>query len=43
MKPTSDEARQVFRQFAWHLAGKLVQPRPAGRGAARRPGKAARR
>lgn len=43
MKPTSDEARQVFRQFAWHLAGKLVQPRPAGSGPARRPGKAARR
>jgi hypothetical protein len=44
MKPTSDEARQVFRQFAWHLAGKLVQPRPAGpAGTTRRPGKAARR
>lgn len=22
------EAQQVFRQFAWHLAGKLAQPRP---------------
>lgn len=43
MKSTSDEARQVFRQFAWHLAGKLVQPRPAGTGPSRRPGKAARR
>lgn len=43
MKPTSDEARQVFRQFAWHLAGKLVQPRPAGAGPACRPGKATRR
>ncbi len=27
MKKT-EEAQQVFRQFAWHLAGKLVQPTP---------------
>ena len=25
MKTTSEEAQQVFRQFAWHLAGKLVR------------------
>lgn len=44
MKTTSEEAQQVFRQFAWHLAGKLVRanattakPRgtPAGRPARR--------
>lgn len=23
------EATEVFRQFAWHLAGKLVQTKPA--------------
>lgn len=35
MKKT-EEAQQVFRQFAWHLAGKLVQSsRPKG---AARPG-----
>ena len=22
------EARDVFRQFAWHLVGKLASPRP---------------
>jgi hypothetical protein len=26
MKP-HPEAREVFRQFAWHLAGKLAEPR----------------
>lgn len=29
MKAGRDEAVQVFRQFAWNLAGKLAQPRPA--------------
>jgi hypothetical protein len=35
MKTTSEEAQQVFRQFAWHLAGKLVRanPMPAKRAA----------
>ena len=23
------EAREVFRQFAWHLVGKLAQTKPA--------------
>jgi hypothetical protein len=23
------EAQQVFRQFAWHLVGKLAQTKPA--------------
>ena len=22
------EAQEVFRQFAWHLVGKLAQPKP---------------
>lgn len=29
MKAGKDEAVQVFRQFAWTLAGKLAQPKPA--------------
>lgn len=32
----SGDARQVFRQFAWHLAGTLTQRKTA------RPGKPAR-
>lgn len=46
MKTTSEEAQQVFRQFAWHLAGKLargaayqrseaVSPRHRGEGSLR--------
>ena len=31
MKTTSEEAQQVFRQFAWRLAGKLVHVRPTAR------------
>lgn len=31
MKAGKDEAQQVFRQFAWNLAGKLAQPRPVAR------------
>jgi hypothetical protein len=29
MKQGRDDAVQVFRQFAWNLAGKLAQPKPA--------------
>ncbi len=31
---TKSEAVEVFRQFAWHLAGKLVEPKapPAPKG-----------
>jgi hypothetical protein len=29
MRKPLDEARQVFRQFAWHLAGKLAVKTPA--------------
>ena len=36
-------ARRLGKLELAGLAGKLVQPRPAGRGPARRPGKAARR
>jgi hypothetical protein len=41
----ADEPAQVFRQFAWHLAGSLAGARPAppGKGAASRPAKAAGR
>ncbi len=28
MKAGRDEAQNVFRQFAWNLAGKLATPRP---------------
>ena len=28
MKQGRDDAVQVFRQFAWNLAGKLAQPKP---------------
>jgi len=31
MKAGRDEAVQVFRQFAWALAGKLATPKPAAR------------
>lgn len=44
---SSDEASQVFRQFAWHLAGSLAvakPPAPRKSGAARpQPAKAAGR
>jgi hypothetical protein len=38
----ADEPAQVFRQFAWHLAGSLASTRPAtpAKGAASRPAKA---
>ena len=42
---SSDEPAQVFRQFAWHLAGSLAgagRPTPR-KGAAARPAKAAGR
>jgi hypothetical protein len=29
MKAGKDEAQNVFRQFAWNIAGKLAQPKPA--------------
>jgi len=29
MKAGRDEAQQVFRQFAWTLAGKLATPKAA--------------
>lgn len=29
MRKSKDEAREVFRQFAWHLAGRLVPAKPA--------------
>lgn len=29
MRKPHPEAREVFRQFAWHLAGKLAQTKPA--------------
>ena len=29
MRKPQPEATQVFRQFAWHLASKLAQPKPA--------------
>lgn len=39
-----DEARQVFRQFAWNLAGTLAQPaKPTVRRAAARAKTPARR
>ena len=31
MKAGRDEAVQVFRQFAWTLAGKLATPKPAAK------------
>jgi hypothetical protein len=31
MKAARDEAQNVFRQFAWNLAGKLATPRPAAK------------
>ena len=37
MKAGKDEAVQVFRQFAWTLAGKLAQPKPATRPRPRGP------
>ena len=37
MKAGRDEARQVFRQFAWTLAGKLATPRPAAKPRPRGP------
>ncbi len=42
--PPAQEATQVFRQFAWHLAGSLAAAGKAEAPAARpRPGKAAAR
>lgn len=37
----AEDSAQVFRQFAWHLAGSLAATRPAppGKGAATRPAK----
>ena len=29
MAKPNPEAREVFRQFAWHLAGRLAAPRPS--------------
>jgi hypothetical protein len=31
MKAGRDEAQNVFRQFAWNLAGKLAPPKPPPR------------
>jgi len=31
MKAGKDEAVQVFRQFAWNLAGKLAAPKSAAK------------
>jgi hypothetical protein len=30
MRKPRPEAQQVFRQFAWHLAGKLASTKPVG-------------
>ncbi len=37
--PTKTEAVEVFRQFAWSLAGKLAAPDPAARREGRRRAK----
>lgn len=42
MKAGKDEAVQVFRQFAWNLAGKLASPRPTKPGAKTRPARGTR-
>lgn len=39
MKQSTEEAQQVFRQFAWNLAGKLARPRPPGKPVQRPGGK----
>jgi hypothetical protein len=41
----AEEPAQVFRQFAWHLAGSLANGKPSTprKGAASRPAKAAGR
>ncbi|MGV8832864.1 MAG: hypothetical protein ACOH2N_12885 [Devosia sp.] len=33
------KAQQVFRQFAWNLAGTLASPKPGGKSAAKPGGK----
>jgi hypothetical protein len=35
-RPRRDDAAQVFRQFAWHLAGTLAGSRPAPNASAKR-------
>ena len=37
--PTKTEAVEVFRQFAWSLAGKLAAPNSGTAGPPRRPAK----
>ena len=39
MKAAKDEAQNVFRQFAWNLAGKLAAPKPPARPRPPRPGR----
>ena len=41
--PTKTEAVEVFRQFAWNLAGKLAAPNSATRPTARPPKRVGKR